>query len=69
MKYRAKFVKGELEKIYKLLNATFEYADYSQVEDDRRFIKIFQVLMEISEKSNTLRQVVKGSYYFCLIIK
>ena len=69
MKYRAKFVKGELEKIYKLLNATFEYADYSQVEDDRRFIKIFQLLMEISEKSNTLRQVVKGSYYFCLITK
>ena len=69
MKYRAKFVKGELEKIYKLLNATFEYTDYSQVEDDRRFIKIFQLLMEISEKSNTLRQVVKGSYYFCLIIK
>ena len=63
MKYRAKFVKGELEKIYKLLNATFEYADYSQVEDDRRFIKIFQLLMEISEKSNTLRQVVKGSYF------
>ena len=69
MKYRARFVKGELEKIYKLLNATFEYTDYSQVEDDRRFIKIFQLLMEISEKSNTLRQVVKGSYYFCLIIK
>ena len=63
MKYRAKFVKGELEKIYKLLNATFENADYSQVEDDRRFIKIFQLLMEISEKSNTLRQVVKGSYF------
>ena len=63
MKYRAKFVKGELEKIYKLLNASFEYADYSQVEDDRRFIKIFELLMEISEKSNTLRQVAKGSYF------
>ena len=63
MKYRAKFVKGELEKIYKLLNASFEYADYSQEEDDRRFIKIFELLMEISEKSNTLRQVVKGIYF------
>jgi len=63
MKYRAKFVKGELEKIYKLLNVSFEYADYSQVEDDRRFIKILELLMEISEKSNTLRQVVKGSYF------
>ena len=61
MKHRAKFVKGELEKIYNLLNARFEYTDYSQVEDDRRFIKIFELLMEISE--NTLRQVVKGSYF------
>ena len=40
MKHRAKFVKGELEKIYNLLNASFEYTDYSQVEDDRRFINI-----------------------------
>ena len=61
MKHRAKFVKGKLEKIYNLLNASFEYTDYSQVEDDRRFIKIFELLMEISE--NTLRQVVKGSYF------
>ena len=63
MKHRAKFVKGELEKIYNLLNASFEYIDYSQVENDKRFIKIFELLMEISEKSNTLRQVVKGSYF------
>ena len=62
MKYRVKFVKGELENIYKLLNVSFECTDYSQLEDDRRFIKIFELLMEISEKSNTLRQVVKGSY-------
>ena len=62
MKYRVKFVKGELENIYKLLNASFEYTDYSKLEDDRRFIKIFELLIEISEKSNTLRQVVKGSY-------
>ena len=53
MKQRAKFVKGELEKIYNLLNASFEYIDYSQVENDKRFIKIFELLMEISEKSNT----------------
>ena len=51
MKHRAKFVKSELEKIYNLLNASFEYIDYSQVENDKRFIKIFELLMEISEKS------------------
>ena len=63
MTTRANFIKSELEKIYNLLNVSFEYADYSQVEDDRRFIKIFELLMEIGEKSNTLRQVVKGSYF------
>ena len=64
MKHRAKFVKSELEKIYNLLNASFEYIDYSQVENDKRFIKIFELLMEISEKSNTLNKVVKGNYLF-----
>ena len=69
MKQRAKFVKGELEKIYNLLNMSFEYIDYSQVENDKRFIKIFELLMEISEKSNTLRQVVKGSYFVYTSLK
>ena len=64
MKQRAKFVKGELEKIYNPLNMSFEYIDYSQVENDKRFIKIFELLMEISEKSNTLDKVVKGNYLF-----
>ena len=38
MTSRANFLKSELEKIYKLLNVSFEYADYSQVEDDRRYL-------------------------------
>ena len=33
---------------------------FARLENDNRFIKIFELLMEISEKSNTLRQVVKG---------
>ena len=60
---RSNFIKGELEKIYNLLNVSFEYAGHAGLEDDRRFIKIFELLMEISEKSNTLRQVVKGIYF------
>ena len=58
---RANFLKSELEKIYNLLTVSFEYADYARLENDRRFIKIFELLMEIGETSNTLRQVVKGS--------
>ena len=63
MKHRAKFVKSELEKIYNLLNMSFEYIDYSQVENDKRFIKIFELLMEISEKSNTLKNVVRNNTF------
>ena len=62
MKNREKFIKSELYNIYNLLNMSFEYADYSQVEDNNRFKKIFELLMEIQSKSNTLRQVVTGSF-------
>lgn len=63
MKYRAKFLKGELNNICNVLNVSFEYADYARLEEDKRFIKIFELLMEICEKSNILRQVVKGIYF------
>ena len=63
MKYRAKFLKGELNNIYNMLTVSFEYADYARLEEDKRFIKIFELLMEISGKSNVLRQVVKGIYF------
>ena len=63
MKYRAKFLKGELNNIYNVLTVSFEYADYARLEEDKRFIKIFELLMEIGEKSNVLRQVVKGIYF------
>ena len=62
MKYREKFVKGELHNRYNLLNASYEYADYSQVGDNNRLKKIFELLMEIQSKSNTRRQVVTGSF-------
>ena len=62
MSSRVNFVKSELEKIYNKLNVSYEYAAYSRLEDDRQFIKIFELLMELSEKSNNLRQVVRGSF-------
>ena len=63
MTTRSNFLKSELEKIYNLLSVSFEYADFARLENDNRFIKVFELLMELSEKSNTLRQVVKGSYF------
>ena len=61
MTTRANFVKSELSKIYNLLNESYEYAEYARLENNNRFIKIFELLVELSEKSNNLRQVVKGS--------
>ena len=64
MSTRSNFLKSELQKIYNFLNVSYEYADYSKLKNDTRFIKIFELLMEISDKSSTLNKVVKGNYLF-----
>ena len=64
MSTRSNFLKSEIQKIYNNLNMSYESADFSRLENDTRFIKIFELLMEISEKSNTLNKVVKGNYLF-----
>ena len=64
MSNRSNFLKSKLQKIYNNLNMSYEYADFSRLENDTRFIKVFELVMEISEKSNTLNKVVKGNYLF-----
>ena len=64
MSTRSNFLKSELQKIYNNLNMSFEYADFARLENDTRFIKVFELLMEISEKSSTLSKVVKRNYLF-----
>ena len=64
MSTRSNFLKSELQKIYNNLNMSYENAGHARLENDTRFIKIFELLMEISEKSNTLNKVVNGNYLF-----
>ena len=64
MSIRSNFLKSELQKIYDNLNMSYEYADFSRLENDTKFIKIFELLMEISEKSINLNKIVKGNYLF-----
>ena len=64
MSTRSNFLKSELQKIYNNLNMSYECADFSRLENDTRFIKVFELLMEISEKSNTLNKIVQGNYLF-----
>ena len=59
MSTRANFVKSELEKIYNLLNESYEYANIARLENDGRFKKIFEVLMEIKEESGLLCRLIK----------
>ena len=63
MSTRSNFLKGELQKLYNILNMSFEYADFSRLENDTKFIKVFELLMEISEKSNILKNVVRNNTF------
>ena len=64
MSTRSNFVKSELQKICNNLNMSYEYADHSRLENDTKFMKVFDLIMKLSEKSNTLNKVVKGNYLF-----
>ena len=64
MSTRSNFLKSELQKIYINLNMSYEYADLSRLENDTKFIKVFELVMEIKEKSNTLNNIIKGNYLF-----
>ena len=63
MTTRSNFLKIELQKIYDRLNMSYEYADFSRLENDTKFIKVFELLMEISEKSNMLKNVVRNNTF------
>ena len=66
MSVRSNFIKLELQKIYDKLNMSYEYIDFSRLENNTKFIKIFEMLMEISDKSKILKDVVKSNYPFVL---
>ena len=52
---RAKFLKSEPNKIYDLLNVSYEYADCARLEDNNRFVTIFELLMEITDIKQTAK--------------
>ena len=63
MTTRSNFLKIELQKIYDRLNMSYEYADFSRLENDTKFIKVFELLMEISVKSNMLKNEVRNNTF------
>ena len=64
MSLRSSLVKDELQNIYDNLNMSYEYVDFVKLENDYKYTKIYKLLMEISDKSNTLKNIVKSNYLF-----
>ena len=64
MSLRSSLVKGELQNIYDKLNMSYEYVDFVRLENDDKYTEIYKLLMEISDKSNTLKNIVKSNYLF-----
>ena len=66
MTARVDFVKSEIVKIYNKLNDTYEYVDnknnngITRLENDNRFFKIIELIVELSNNSNNLKQVARG---------
>ena len=63
MSTRSNFLKSELQKIYNSLNMSYEYADFYRLENDTKFIKVFELLMVISDKSNMLKNEVRNNTF------
>ena len=61
---RYQFIKGELENIYDKLNTSYECVNYTTAVENKRFLEVFKILMEINEKSDTLQIIIKGNYLF-----
>ena len=64
MSIRSNFIKSELQKIYDNLNMSYEYADFTRLESDTKFIKIFELLMKISDESKTLKDIIRNNNLF-----
>ena len=64
MNNRSNFVKVELDKIYNNLKSSFEYVDLSGLENDKKFIKVIELLMELHDKSINLNNHLRNNYLF-----
>ena len=63
METRKTFLKGEIQKIKKILDVSYLYLPYSSsIDDEERLMKIIKLLFEIKEKTLTLKSLIKGSY-------
>ena len=62
MESRVLFMKGEIKRLKQILNVSYEYSSYSSaLDDEEKFKKIINLLLEIKEMVITLKKLSKGS--------
>ena len=64
MSTRSIFVKSELDNIYNSLKMSYENTTFYRMENDTPFLKIFELIMELKEKTIILNNIIKGNYLF-----
>ena len=64
MSTRSIFVKSELDNIYNNLKMSYENTTFYRMENDTPFLKIFELIMELKEKTIILNNIIKGNYLF-----
>ena len=64
MSTRSIFVKSELDNIYNSLKMSYENTTFYRMENDTPFLKIFELIMELKEKTIILNNIIRGNYLF-----
>ena len=64
MSTRSIFVKSELDNIYNNLKMSYENTTFYRMENDTPFLKIFELIMELKEKTIILNNIINGNYLF-----
>ena len=64
MSTRSILVKSELDNIYNNLKMSYENTTFYRMENDTPFLKIFELIMELKEKTIILNNIIKGNYLF-----
>ena len=64
MSTRSIFVKSELDNINNNLKMSYENTTFYRMENDTPFLKIFELIMELKEKTIILNNIIKGNYLF-----
>ena len=60
MSMRNKFLENEIQRVFQILDECFVRINEIKINNDKKLIKIIDLIEELSEKSRNLEQVLSG---------